>query len=42
MSNSTVAELCIQNAYIPGRGLSDISIDQGRITAVSSWGSASV
>ena len=31
MSNSTVAELCIQNAYIPGRGLSDISIDQGKI-----------
>ena len=38
MSNSTAAELCIQNAYIPGRGLSDISIDQGRITAVSQPG----
>ena len=38
MSNSTVAELCIQNAYIPGRGLSDISIDQGKIISFSELG----
>ena len=38
MSNSTVAELCIQNAYIPGRGLSDISIDQGKIISFSEPG----
>ena len=35
MSNSAATRLCIRNAYIPERGLSDISIDQGRITAVS-------
>ena len=40
MSNSAATSLCIQNAYIPGRGLSDISIDQGRITAVSQPGAA--
>ena len=38
MSNSTAAELCIQNAYIPGRGLSDISIDQGKIISFSEPG----
>ena len=40
MSNSAATSLCIQNAYIPERGLSDISIDQGRITAVSKPGAA--
>tara|TARA_B100000579_G_scaffold104061_1_gene82818 strand:+ start:26391 stop:27638 length:1248 start_codon:yes stop_codon:yes gene_type:complete len=33
MSNSTATSLCIKNAFIPGRGLSDIGIDQGKITS---------
>ena len=33
MSNSTDTSICIQNAYIPGRGLSDLTIEQGKITA---------
>ena len=42
MSNSTATSLCIQNANISERGLSDICIDQGKIISVSQPGEAQV